>query len=65
MKKGGSRPGAGRKSAEEMGIEKRKAFNISLLPSVAHDFHKKHGRNWGREIEYYMKKDLSLSKVKE
>lgn len=57
---GGSRPGAGRKTAEEKGIEKRKAFNIPLLPSIALAFHKKHGRNWGREVEKMMRKDLKI-----
>jgi len=60
MKKthGCPRPGAGRKTAKELGIEKRKAFNIQLPPSVAKAFHKKHGRNWGRKVEEYMRKDL-------
>lgn len=57
---GGSRPGSGRKSAEEKGFEKRKAFNISLLPSVAKAFHRKHGRDWGKEVEKLMKKDLKI-----
>jgi len=57
---GGRRPGAGRKTAEEKGIEKRKAFNILLSPSVAHAFHRKHRRNWGRRVEDFMKEDLSI-----
>lgn len=57
---GGYRPGSGRKSAEEKGFEKRKAFNISLLPSIAHAFHKKHGRNWGKKVEEFMKKDMDV-----
>lgn len=62
MKKthGGYRPGAGRKSAEEKGFEKRKAFNISLLPSIAHAFHRKHGRDWGKEVEKLMREDLKI-----
>lgn len=57
---GGAREGAGRHSAEELGIEKRSQVPLSILPSVITAFKKKYGRGWSRRVE-----DLMLSDVAE
>ena len=42
-KSGGARQGAGRKSAEELGVEKKKMFPAYLYPSQAKKIVKKYG----------------------
>jgi hypothetical protein len=55
---GGARKGAGRHSAEEMGIEKRVPVSLSITPSLIHKFKKKYGRAWSRRVEDLIRKDL-------
>lgn len=42
-KSGGTRKGAGRKSAEELGVEKKKMYPAYLYPSQAKKIIKKYG----------------------
>jgi hypothetical protein len=55
---GGARKGAGRLSAEELGIEKRAHFPLSVHPSVMEAFKKKYGRGWSRRVEELIISDL-------
>lgn len=57
-KHGGARKGAGRHSAEELGVEKRAQVPLSILPSVIDAFKQKYGRGWSRRIEELIKADL-------
>jgi hypothetical protein len=41
--RGGARRGSGRKSAEELGVEKKKMYPAYLYPSVAEKIIKKYG----------------------
>lgn len=58
---GGAGRGQGRKSAEEKGIEKRRQFPLSVLPSVMVAFREKYGRGASRRIEELMQQDLLTS----
>jgi hypothetical protein len=55
--RGGYRPGSGRKSAEETGVEKRVQVNLTILPSALEPFKKKYGRAWSRRAEELIQED--------
>jgi hypothetical protein len=56
--RGGARKGAGRKTAEEMGIEKRKQYPLMALPSLMEAFKELHGRGWSLRVQELIKEDL-------
>lgn len=57
--RGGARPTAGRKSAEEKGFEKRKQYPLTIPPGVYNEFHTRYGRSWARRVEELMRQDLA------